>query len=363
MATTLTVTASAGNPARPLQKKSSGSHITTSVGMVSMAGGVGKASTVVTSSSDKNTANTKSVVSALPSSSRSSNPPILSQPPNCAPVLIRSSSAGSATLSTASSGAVRKLFVTPAPQPMKPPLSRANGPPKTIQSRSNSKTALMPDPISTSNTVESSLKPVTSQSIPPPSSTAGVKTISYSRIIASQESSRSVPHNEMIEQPVQQIMKTPTIFQEPATQITKPKKISTYSDAVGKKHQSLTGSANSAFASDIVGTGRVTSGSYSVAIPSAPLSQSSKMNLAPGARHAGGVSVSTADAEKALLADKSQQQQQRSSGGTTRSGGGWTELIEKSSHEYSQQQSYEDDGKEKLSPPSAGLGPIGPPSK
>ena len=39
----------------------------------------------------------------------------------------------------------------------------------------------------------------------------------------------------MIEQPLQQIMKTPTIFQDPATQIAKAKKKSTYSDAVGKK--------------------------------------------------------------------------------------------------------------------------------
>ena len=40
---------------------------------------------------------------------------------------------------------------------------------------------------------------------------------------------------EVIEQPLQQIMKTPMIFQDPAAQIAKAKKKSTYSDAVGKK--------------------------------------------------------------------------------------------------------------------------------
>lgn len=45
----------------------------------------------------------------------------------------------------------------------------------------------------------------------------------------------TVSQGAVIEQPLQQIMKTPTIFQEPAAQFTKPKKKSTYSDAVGKK--------------------------------------------------------------------------------------------------------------------------------
>jgi hypothetical protein len=42
---------------------------------------------------------------------------------------------------------------------------------------------------------------------------------------------------EVIEQPLQQIMKTPMIFHEPTTHLTKPKKKSTYSDAVGKKNE------------------------------------------------------------------------------------------------------------------------------
>ena len=53
---------------------------------------------------------------------------------------------------------------------------------------------------------------------------------SYSRAIGSHLTSQIASLH--IEQPLQQIMKTPTIFQEPATQFTKPKK---YSDAVGKK--------------------------------------------------------------------------------------------------------------------------------
>lgn len=44
---------------------------------------------------------------------------------------------------------------------------------------------------------------------------------------------------DVIEQPVQQIMKTHMLFPESATQLTKPKKKSTYSDAVGKKNESV----------------------------------------------------------------------------------------------------------------------------
>lgn len=51
----------------------------------------------------------------------------------------------------------------------------------------------------------------------------------------SQQQQQQLLGGEVIEQPLQQIMKTPTIFQDPATQIAKAKKKSTYSDAVGKK--------------------------------------------------------------------------------------------------------------------------------
>ena len=78
-------------------------------------------------------------------------------------------------------------------------------------------------------------------------SVGGAMSMSYSRVINAapvtaigQDTSSAQPHPlgggvEVIEQPLQQIMKTPTIFQDPATQLTKAKKKSTYSDAVGKK--------------------------------------------------------------------------------------------------------------------------------
>ena len=78
-------------------------------------------------------------------------------------------------------------------------------------------------------------------------SVGGAMSMSYSRVINAapvtaigQDTSSVQPHPlgggvEVIEQPLQQIMKTPTIFQDPATQLTKAKKKSTYSDAVGKK--------------------------------------------------------------------------------------------------------------------------------
>ena len=86
-------------------------------------------------------------------------------------------------------------------------------------------------------------------------------TLRYSSVLGSQECQPSV-----IEQPLQQIMKTPTILQEPATQITKPKKKSTYSDAVGKKLPSSEMSSHSAANK----MGGVTS--------------QHKLNLAPGTR-------------------------------------------------------------------------------
>ena len=88
---------------------------------------------------------------------------------------------------------------------------------------------------------------------PPTAASGAAVSMSYSRVInaaaisAVQDSStqsqaqQSQSHQqqmlggEVIEQPLQQIMKTPTIFQDPAAQIAKAKKKSTYSDAVGKK--------------------------------------------------------------------------------------------------------------------------------
>ncbi len=53
------------------------------------------------------------------------------------------------------------------------------------------------------------------------------------------------PTSSVIEQPLHQIMNTPTILQEPASQIAKPRKKSTYSDAVGKKLQTTAIAASS----------------------------------------------------------------------------------------------------------------------
>ena len=148
---------------------------------------------------------------------------------------------------------------------------------------------------------------------------AGVS-MSYSRVInaapmptaAVQEGSQqSQPQSqqlggEVIEQPLQQIMKTPTIFQDPATQIAKAKKKSTYSDAVGKKSGGMgvsgTNVAVSGAPSAMVGmatvvpTSAIAASSSGVAgvLQTAPVSSQQistsgpqhqhKINLAPGSR-------------------------------------------------------------------------------
>lgn len=107
----------------------------------------------------------------------------------------------------------------------------------------------------------------------------GVKSVcptssQYSSVIGSQETQPM----SVIEQPLQQIMKTPTIFQEPATQLTKPKKKSTYSDAVGKRlSTSETGSFSAANKVGVVGNQPV-----GMSLP--PPSSQPKLNLAPGSR-------------------------------------------------------------------------------
>jgi len=98
--------------------------------------------------------------------------------------------------------------------------------------------------------------------------------IPYSSVIGSQETQPM----SVIEQPLQQIMKTPTIFQEPATQLTKPKKKSTYSDAVGKRlPTSETGSFSAANKVGVVGNQPV-----GLSLPPPP--SQPKLNLAPGSR-------------------------------------------------------------------------------
>lgn len=297
----ITVTASISNPARSLQKKSSSSQIVPS-GVTPVAGSnKSKANTtVIMASHEKAVIDTKPtfVTNVVPTSRASVIGTTMSAqglPSGPAPVLARSSSAGS-TVQPATSGAVRKLFVT-STQPVKPPpASRApfSNSSKTILSRSNSKPIITQDTstVVKSSSTESNCKP-TNNTYPQqvPVSTAS-KTMSYSRIIAPQESIRGQP-NEVIEQPVQQIMKSPTFFQEAATQISKPKKISTYSDAVGKKYQSAMASGVSCnnFGNEnarmMGSTGSVYPPSSSVGGVSPAQTQSTKMNLAPGTRPVG----------------------------------------------------------------------------
>ena len=108
------------------------------------------------------------------------------------------------------------------------------------------------------------------KSVCPPSSA----NLQYSSVIGSQETQPM----SVIEQPLQQIMKTPTIFQEPATQLTKPKKKSSYSDAVGKRLPSTEMGTLTA-GSKVGGVGNQPMG---ISLPP-PLSQP-KLNLAPGSR-------------------------------------------------------------------------------
>ena len=112
--------------------------------------------------------------------------------------------------------------------------------------------------------------------------------MSYSRVInaapmpaaAVQESSQQQPPQQqlgdVIEQPLQQIMKTPTIFQDPAAQLAKAKKKSTYSDAVGKK-----------FTGVGVSSGGASSGGSNVAISGPPSAMVGISTIVPTSAMAG----------------------------------------------------------------------------
>eukprot|EP00731_Ephydatia_muelleri_P037731 Em0548g3a len=155
----------------------------------------------------------------------------------------------------------------------------------------------------------------------------------YSSVIGTQGESQPAPpvpppppphtvaQASVIEQPLQQIMKTPSLFQEPAAQLAKPKKKSTYSDAVGKKPQTDAG----AWAG--VGAGQF-GGSGVVLLDGAAVQGSqTKINLAPGAKPVG-----SDQSEKSPSFEKQNKQNL------------WNEL------DFPM-----DEG------PSGGLGPIGPP--
>ena len=139
----------------------------------------------------------------------------LSYPPKASSTSVHSGSNIKPIASTASN--------TPTTKPPIPPVGLA-----TAGSGGGTK-----QPVSTINgaaplsRVGETAKSSVVKSVCPPGSGT---TLRYSSVLGSQECQPSV-----IEQPLQQIMKTPTILQEPATQLTKLKKKSTYSDAVGKK--------------------------------------------------------------------------------------------------------------------------------
>ena len=94
---------------------------------------------------------------------------------------------------------------------------------------------------------------------------------------------------EVIEQPLQQIMKTPVLFQDPATHLTKPRKKSTYSDAVGKKNDlnQVPPSQGVKVVSQLGGMGSSHAPTVSTGPQHSPLSQQQhqhKLNLASGTR-------------------------------------------------------------------------------
>ena len=142
------------------------------------------------------------------------------------------------------------------------------------------------------STQQSMYSSVTGGSAPPPSSSSApseTATPPSGGVVGSSA--------EVIEQPLQQIMKTPMIFHEPPSHFTKPKKKSTYSDAVGKKNEgggpSCGGQGVSAAqppkAAQMSGIGAHPPPSSSatpmtVASQPAPLVAHHKLNLAPGTR-------------------------------------------------------------------------------
>ena len=129
--------------------------------------------------------------------------------------------------STLASGVGFGQLVGVAPPPPRvPTVATVIGPtPKPVQQATNTAT-FSTNTIKTGHTTDHYDQIKTTITEPAP------VTNTYSRAIGSHLTNQVSVTSSLIEQPLQQIMKTPTIFQEPATQLTKPKK---YSDAVGKK--------------------------------------------------------------------------------------------------------------------------------
>ena len=157
-------------------------------------------------------------------------------------------------------------------RPSVPPSTVA--PPLVKQPAVSSTAGRIPETHSRPTATEAQPKPV---SVAKSSAPVG-GTLTYSSVIGSQDAQ---PALGAIEQPLQQIMKTPTILQEPATQLTKPKKKSTYSDAVGKK-LSLSDPSPSKLGPFGMGGGAAVGQPF--APPPQPPVQQPKLNLAPGSR-------------------------------------------------------------------------------
>ncbi len=113
------------------------------------------------------------------------------------------------------------------------------------------------------------------------------------------------PPTEVIEQPMQQIMRTPMLFHhKAASEIVKPKKKSTYSDAVGKKSESAMSANQGGVAAQggvnkhpqpSVGGGGPMGGVTQGLLPpitTAMVPTQHKLNLAPGSRPVGVASSS-----------------------------------------------------------------------
>ena len=280
--------------------------------------------------------NTRIPSSSLPDAHRASEPSIIhasSRLPTILPV-------PAATVKPASSGAVRRLF-TSAPQAIqqvmpvvtsssqaslssaptltKASLSSASGgggvfrtvpghgmsiakpvgqvssrppQPSKVQTRAHEATA---GSSSNAKLSQVSIHTAVGEKAPPlvKTSVGGAMSMSYSRVINAAPTTASgldtgsaQPHPlDVIEQPLQQIMKTPTIFQDPATQLGKTKKKSTYSDAVGKK----SGASGGVVATGVgVAVGVATSGSASSIIGIPPPVASSGVTGSVGGSGAGG---------------------------------------------------------------------------
>ena len=128
------------------------------------------------------------------------------------------------------------------------------------------------------------------KSLPPQSSStkSSATKLHYSNIISTGApplDSQATPtvgcvvFGDVIEQPLHQIMNTPMLFHESTAQLAKPKKKSTYSDAVGKKNESSMALAGKM---SVLAAHATNTGGPMGSLP--PPQQQHKLSLAPGTR-------------------------------------------------------------------------------